>query len=193
MRPRWRDMRAFSRGYWMIVGLGAVFTLARFSEAFLVLRVAQFDANPLWGPATIGLMAVVYAISSYPAGLLADRIDVRALLAAGLVVLIAADAILATAATPWTALAGVALWGLHMGLTQGVLAAMVAGTAPPTLRGSAFGVFNLVSGVMLLLASVIAGALWQYVGPLATFSAGGILCCVTLIGLTRVPPLRPAQ
>lgn len=191
-RVRWSDIRNFQANFWLIVGLGMVFTLARFSEAFLVLRVAQFDSNPLWGPATIALMGVVYAASSYPAGLLADRIDTRGLLAAGLVVLIVGDAILALSTSPQIALVGVALWGLHMGLTQGVLAAMVAGTAPDSLRGSAFGVFNLITGVMLLLASVIAGALWQHWGPFATFVSGGVLCVITLIGLTRVPPLRPA-
>ena len=104
---------------------------------------------------------------------------------------VAADAVLAWATTPWMALGGVALWGLHMGLTQGVLAAMVAGTAPAALRGSAFGVFNLISGVMLLVASVLAGALWQHVGPAATFVAGGVMCCITLFGLPWVRPLRP--
>ena len=192
-RIRLSDIREFRQTYWLVVGLGAVFTLARFSEAFLVLRVANFDANPLWGPATIALMGIVYAATSYPAGLLADRIDSRVLLAAGLVVLIAADAALALAQTPLIALIGVALWGLHMGLTQGVLAAMVAGTAPPTLRGSAFGIFNLISGVMLLLASVIAGALWQYHGPAATFVGGAILCVIALVGLVRVPVLKPGD
>jgi MFS family permease len=190
---RWDDVRGFAADYWMVVALGAIFTLARFSEAFLVLRVSAFDASPLWGPAAIATMSIVYALASYPAGLLADRVDVRGLLAAGLVVLIAADAVLACAPSPWMALAGVALWGLHMGLTQGVLSAMVAGTAPAALRGSAFGVFNLVSGVMLLIASVLAGALWQHVSPLATFVAGGVLCCVTLLGLLWVRPLRPGQ
>ena len=192
-RIRFSDIRNFRQTYWLVVGLGAVFTLARFSEAFLVLRVANFDANPLWGPATIALMGIVYAATSYPAGLLADRIDSRVLLAAGLVVLIAADSALALAQTPLIALIGVALWGLHMGLTQGVLAAMVAGTAPPTLRGSAFGIFNLISGVMLLLASVIAGALWQYHGPAATFVGGAILCVIALVGLVRVPVLKPGD
>ena len=118
-RIRLSDIREFRRTYWLVVGLGAVFTLARFSEAFLVLRVANFDANPLWGPATIALMGIVYAATSYPAGLLADRIDSRVLLATGLVVLIAADVALALAPTPSVALIGVALWGLHLGLTQG--------------------------------------------------------------------------
>ena len=192
-RLRWADARSFNADYWVIVALGAVFTLARFSEAFLVLRVSAYDASPLWGPAAIATMSMVYAIASYPAGLLADRIDVRGLLAAGLVVLIAADAVLACATSPWWALAGAALWGLHMGLTQGVLSALVAGTAPATLRGSAFGVFNLVSGAMLLAASVLAGALWQYVSPVATFVTGGVLCFFTLLGLRWVRPLRPGQ
>ena len=104
---------------------------------------------------------------------------------------IAADTVLACASSPWMALAGAALWGLHMGLTQGVLSAMVAGTAPAALRGSAFGVFNLVSGAMLLIASVLAGALWQQVSPVATFAVGGMLCAVALVGLLWVRPMRP--
>jgi MFS family permease len=187
---RWEDVHEFSGAYWMVVALGAIFTLARFSEAFLVLRVSAFDSSPLWGPAAIAMMSIVYALASYPAGLLADRVDARGLLAAGLVVLLAADAVLAYATSPWVALAGVALWGLHMGLTQGVLSAMVAATAPAAMRGSAFGAFNLVSGVMVLVASVLAGVLWQYVSPVATFAAGGVLCCVTLLGLRWVRPLR---
>jgi MFS family permease len=116
---------------------------------------------------------------------------VRGLLAAGLVVLIAADVVLACSTSAWMALAGVALWGLHMGLTQGVLSAMVAGTAPAALRGSAFGVFNLVSGALMLVASVLAGILWQHVSPVATFAAGGVLCGITLLGLLGVRPMRP--
>ena len=187
------DLREFAAAYWIVVALGAVFTLARFSEAFLVLRVSGYDQNPLWGPAAIATMSLVYALVSYPAGVLADRVDARALLAAGLGVLIVADAVLAAAGSPWIAMAGVALWGMHMGLTQGVLSAMVARTAPARLRGSAFGVFNLVSGVMLLIASVVAGALWEHVSPVATFVAGGILSAIALVGLLWVQPLRPGK
>ena len=190
---RRKDLREFAAAYWIVVALGAVFTLARFSEAFLVLRVSGYDQNPLWGPAAIATMSIVYALVSYPAGVLADRVDARGLLAAGLAVLIAADAVLASAGSPSMALAGVALWGMHMGLTQGVLSAMVARTAPAKLRGSAFGVFNLVSGVMLLMASVVAGVLWEQVSPVATFIAGGILCAIVLFGLLWVQPLRPGQ
>ncbi|MEO8134331.1 MAG: MFS transporter [Betaproteobacteria bacterium] len=190
--PRWSDLRSFGRDFWAIVILGAVFTLARFSEAFLVLRVSAFDPSPLWGPAALMAMSVVYMLVAYPAGLLADRIDVRGLLGAGLTVLIGADLVLATATSQWWALAGAALWGLHMGLTQGVLAAMVAGTSPSHLRGSGFGLFNLISGVMMLVASVLAGALWQHVNPAATFVAGGALCAICLASLPWVRPLRPA-
>ena len=190
---RREDLREFAAAYWIVVAIGAVFTLARFSEAFLVLRISGYDQNPLWGPAAIATMSIVYALVSYPAGVLADRIDARGLLAAGLAVLIVADAVLASAGSPWTALAGVALWGMHMGLTQGVLSALVAGSAPVGLRGSAFGVFNLVSGIMLLIASVLAGVLWEHVSPSATFIAGGILCAIALAGLLWVRPLRPGQ
>ena len=189
--PHWRDLSSMPRAYWIVVVLGAVFTLARFSEAFLVLRVADLGGGAIWGPVALMAMSLVYTLSAYPAGVLADRIDARGLLAAGMVVLIAADAALALAGTAWTALGGVALWGLHLGLTQGVLAAMVAATAPAALRGSAFGVFNLVSGVMLLGASVLAGALWEHLGPGATFIVGGVVCVACLAALPMTPAMRP--
>ncbi|MEO7761833.1 MAG: MFS transporter [Casimicrobiaceae bacterium] len=189
-RFRWADLANLRRDCWMVVALGAVFQLARFSEAFLVLRVSSFDANPVWGPAALAVMSVVYAIFSYPAGLLADRIDKRKLLGAGLFALIAADVMLARAGSLWSALAGVAVWGLHMGLTQGVLSAMVAATAPPNLRGSTFGVFSVVSGIVLLVASVLAGALWEHVDPAATFIAGGAICVIALLGLPFVKATR---
>ena len=179
-------LRRLGAQCWIVVGIGAVFQLARFSEAFLVLRVGSYDPSPVWGPAALAAMSVVYAAASYPAGLLADRVDQRKLLGAGLAVLIAADAILAWAPSLWVALAGVAVWGLHMGLTQGVLSAMVAATAPQKLRGSAFGVFSLISGIVLLVASVLAGALWEHVSPEATFIAGGIVSAVALLALPFV-------
>ncbi|MEO8136085.1 MAG: MFS transporter [Betaproteobacteria bacterium] len=189
--PRFADLKSFGRDFWVVATLGAVFTLARFSEAFLVLRVSAFDASPLWGPAALMAMSLVYTLVAWPAGLLADRIDARWLLGAGLVALIGADALLALAASQWMALAGAAVWGLHMGLTQGVLSAMVAATSPAQLRGSGFGIFNLLSGVMMLLASVLAGALWQHVSPAATFVTGGALCALCLVGLAWTRPMRP--
>ena len=169
--------------YWQVVALGAVFTLARFSEAFLVLRAQQLGIAAAWVPLVMVAMNLVYAASAYPFGKLSDAMDHRTLLAGGLAVLVAADLVLA-GASGWPLLAlGVALWGVHMGMTQGLLAAMVADTAPADLRGTAFGVFNLLSGVTMLLASVVAGALWDSLGSAATFYAGAAFAVLALLGL----------
>lgn len=174
--------------YWWVVGVGAVFTLARFSEAFLVLRAAQLDVPVAWVPLVMVAMNLVYAASAYPFGKLSDTVSRSKLLAAGLVVLIAADLVLASA-SDWTALGlGVALWGVHMGMTQGLLAAMVAETAPDDLRGTAFGFFNLLSGLALLVSSVIAGVLWDTMGSAVTFYVGAGFAALTLLGMA----LRPA-
>ena len=158
--------------FWWIVVAGAVFTLARFSEAFLLLRAQQHGLPDSYAPLVLVLMNLVFALTAYPMGRLADRMDASVLLGAGLAVLVAADLVLARAdALPATA-AGVALWGLHMGMTQGVLAAMVAGASPAHLRGTAFGFFNLVSGLAMLIASVLAGFLWDRYGAPVTFYAG---------------------
>jgi MFS family permease len=180
---RRENLRRLSGGYWWVVGVGAVFTLARFSEAFLVLRAEQSGVPLALVPLVMVAMNGVYAASAYPFGRLADRMDHRTLLALGLAVLIAADLVLASG-THWaTLLAGVALWGVHMGLTQGLLATMVADTAPADLRGTAFGFFNLVSGVALLLASVVAGLLWDRLGAAFTFYAGAGFGALALLGL----------
>ncbi len=169
--------------YWGVVGLGALFTLARFSEAFLVLRAEALGVPAALVPLVMVAMNLVYAGSAYPFGKLADAMDHGRLLALGLLPLIAADVVLATAGGWPALLVGVAFWGLHMGMTQGLLAAMVADTAPDDLRGTAFGVFNLVAGVAMLAASAIAGALWQWVGAPATFAAGAAFAALTLATL----------
>jgi MFS family permease len=169
--------------YWLVVLLGAVFTLARFSEAFLILRASDVGLALGYVPLVMIVMNVFYAGFAYPAGLAADRVSRRALLLAGLAMLIAADVLLAVATSPWPVFAGTALWGLHMAFTQGLLAKLVADTASKELRGTAFGLFNLVSGAALLLASVIAGALWTALGAPATFLAGGIFAALTALGL----------
>ncbi|MCG5076714.1 MFS transporter [Paraburkholderia tagetis] len=176
----WRDLREFSRHYWFVVAIGAAFTLTRFSEAFLVLRARQTGMNIAWIPGVMVVMNLTYSVSAYPAGALSDWLDRRILLACGLVLLIAADLVLGASASVITVLPGVALWGLHMGFTQGILAAMVAETAPQTLRGSAFGVFNLASGVCMLLASVVAGWLWDRHGASTMFFAGAALALIPL-------------
>lgn len=169
--------------YWLIVLLGAVFTLARFSEAFLVLR-AQDVGLPLgYVPLALIVMNVVYTATAYPAGVAADRLSRRTLLIAGLAILGAADVVLAAAASPLTALLGSGLWGLYMGLTQGLFAKLVADASPEELRGTAFGVFNLVSGAALLLASVVAGSLWSAFGAPATFLAGAAFAMLAMLGL----------
>jgi MFS family permease len=179
------NIKRLSASYWWVVGVGAVFTLARFSEAFLVLRAADSGIPLALVPLVMVAMNVVYAASAYPFGKLSDRMSHKKLLAWGLVVLIAADLVLATNDHWITVLAGVALWGIHMGITQGLLATMVADTAPVDLRGTAFGLFNLVSGIALLIASVVAGLLWDQLGASFTFYAGAGFCIIALVALIR--------
>ncbi|MBI5040938.1 MAG: MFS transporter [Gammaproteobacteria bacterium] len=177
------DVRRFPSRFWWVVSLGAVFTLARFSEAFLVLRAQDVGLDLGYVPLVLIVMNVFYAGAAYPAGAAADRIDHRTLLLIGLGLLIFADGVLAFATAPLLVFAGAALWGLHMAFTQGLLAKLVADTAPAELRGTAFGLFNLVSGLALLLASVIAGALWQTLGAPATFIAGAVFATAAAIGV----------
>jgi len=179
------NLRRLGPAYWRVAGIGAVFTLARFSEAFLVLRAQQAGIPLAWVPLVMVLMNVVYSASAYPFGKLSDRMSHDTLLALGLAVLMGADLVLAAGGHWGVLLLGVALWGVHMGLTQGLLATMVAGTAPPDLRGTAFGFFNLVSGIAMLVASVVAGLLWDSLGAASTFYAGAGFCVLALAGLAR--------
>jgi MFS family permease len=182
------DAKRLPLRYWLVVGLGAALALARFSEAFLVLRAESLGLAITFVPVVMIVMNAVYAGAAYPAGAAADRMSMRGLLLLGLLVLIAADIVLAFAPSPLTAFAGAGLWGLHMALTQGLLAKLVADAAPADLRGSAFGVFNLVSGVAALGASVLAGALWSLYGPEATFLASAVFASIAVAGFW----LRPA-
>ena len=177
------NLKRLSGSYWWVVGIGAVFTLARFSEAFLVLRAVQGGIPVAVVPLVRVAMNVIYALSAYPFGKLSDRISHKTLLAIGLIVLILADLVLARSAHWGIVLVGVTLWGIHMGITQGLLATMVADTAPVDLRGTAYGFFNLVSGLAMLVASVFAGLLWDRFGASFTFYAGAAFCAVALIGL----------
>jgi len=174
--------------YWGIVALSAVFTLARFSEAFLVLRAQEVGVALVYVPAVLVVMNVVYFLSCYPIGVLADRCHRGTLLTLGLAVLVLADLALGVVDGLPGFVLGLVLWGLHMGMTQGLLATLVADAAPAELRGTAFGVFNLVGGVALLAASVIAGGLWDVFGSRATFMAGALCAALALLG--AVPLLR---
>jgi MFS family permease len=169
--------------YWRVVMVGVAFTLARFSEAFLILRAQNVGLSVMWVPAVLVGMNVVYALSAYPAGVLSDRLNRKGLLAAGLVLLAGADLALALMPNLGGVAVGVALWGLHMGFTQGLFAALVADASPPELRGTAFGFFNLLTGLAMLAASVIAGALWDLSGPAGTFFAGLVFALLALLGL----------
>lgn len=186
----WRVLPGFSRGYWWVVVIGGVFTLARFSEAFLVLRAQQTGLSVAWVPLVMVVMAIFYALSAYPAGWLSDRISRTKLLCMGMGLLILADLVLAGSGSIITMMLGVALWGLHMGFSQGILASLVADTAPMDLKGTAFGIFNLVSGVCMLIASVLAGAIWQGMGSVNTFLAGALLAATALFLLIAVERSR---
>lgn len=174
-------LRSFPPRYWWVVGIGAVFTLARFSEAFLVLRAQDVGVPTAWTPLVMVVMSLLFLLSAYPVGWWSDRTDRIAPLGIGMILLIAADLVLAWAGSPATLLLGVALWGLHMGFTQGLLATLIADTTPAELKGTAFGVFNLASGIAMLLASILAGWLWQSLGASATFLAGAMLACAALL------------
>lgn len=172
--------------YWFVVVAGAVFTLARFSEAFLVIRAHDQGLALALTPAVIAVMSLVYAGAAYPAGRLQDRYGARPLLVAGLAALIAADLLLALGRGLLPTFLGISLWGLHMGLTQGVLSALIAEAAPSRLRGTAFGLFGLVTGLAALTASILAGVLWDAIGPDATFLAGGGFAVLALLGFLTV-------
>ncbi len=176
-------LRELPLHFWLVALLGSVFTLARFSEAFLVLRAQDSGIGLSHVPLVMVIMNVVYALLAYPAGQISDHRSPFALLLAGLAALIASDVLLALAHSPAPVYAGAVLWGLHLALTQGLLSKLVADTAPAEMRGTAFGLFHLVSGIALLLASLIAGLLWQRYGAFATFAAGAVFASITAAGL----------
>lgn len=185
------NLRRLGGPYWWTVGVGAVFTLARFSEAFLVLRAQQSGVAMALVPLIMVAMNLVYSACAYPFGKLSDRVSHSALLFFGLSVLIAADLVLA-GNNDWISLAiGIVLWGIHMGITQGLLSTMVADTAPADLRGTAFGFFNLLSGVALLFASVLAGWLWEQYGSSFTFYGSAVLSALAMLSLLVKP--KPAM
>ena len=183
---RRENLKRLGASYWWVVGIGAVFTLARFSEAFLVLRARQAGIPLALVPLVMVAMNLVYAATAYPFGRLSDRMSHTCLLRLGLVILIGADLVLAVNNHWGVILVGVVLWGVHMGITQGLLARMIADNAPADLRGTAYGFFNLLSGIAMLLASVIAGLLWDRLGASFTFYAGAGFCLLALLGLALV-------
>lgn len=182
-----RDLVRLDRAFWGVVIVGIMMTLARFSEAFLILK-ANAEGLPLaFAPAVLVVMNVIYALGAYPAGVLADRFAPMRLLLIGLAALIAAELLLAFAPGVWGAFAGIAFWGAHMALTQGLFAKLIADSAPADLRGSAFGLFNLATGIAMLAASVIAGLLWDRFSAGTTFLAGAIFALLaSALAVTRL-------
>lgn len=181
-----QELRRLNRIYWMIVGVAAIFTLARFSEAFLLLRAQSVGLPIAIVPLVLVVMNIVYTLTAWPAGALSDRIGRYGVVTVGFALLVLADLALAVGGTVSVVMLGVILWGLHMGLTQGLLSALVADTAPDELRGTAFGMFNLVSGIAMLAASIVAGALWDIAGPAGTFLAGAAFTAIALAALPFV-------
>jgi MFS family permease len=187
------DLKNLGVAYWIVTGVGAILTLARFSEAFLILRAEKAGLSLALAPLVLVVMNVVYALAAYPLGLLSDRVDRKLMLAMGFATLILADLVLAAAPNLIIVMIGVAIWGLQMGVTQGLLSALVADEAPPRLRATAFGLFNFASGVALLLASLIAGFLWEQIGPSATFLAGAAFTALGLLTLFLARTLNPVK
>jgi len=177
------DLKRLDRPFWIVVAIGVVFTLARFSEAFLILKASGEGLPLTFAPAVLVVMNVVYALGAYPAGIASDKYPAHILLAWGLAFLILADFALALWPSLIGAFIGIAFWGLHMALTQGLMAKLVADRAPSELRGSAFGLFNLACGVAMLAASVLAGLLWDLAGPRSTFLAGAGFATIAAFGL----------
>jgi MFS family permease len=176
-------VRAMPKSFWIVCAVASVFMLSRFSEAFLVLVGIPAGLTPALTPLALVAMNLAYLLSAYPVGKLSDRMPKQYLLMVGCGILAVANGVLALASNPVLLIVGALLWGLHMGLTEGVFAAMVANSAPQDLRGSAFGIFNLLRGLVLLAASVIAGLLWDQVGPQATFGFASVLALLTVVAL----------
>lgn len=183
-------LRRLDLGFWVLVGIAAILTLGRFSEAFLLLAAQHVGLAVALVPGVLVTMNIVYAASAYPFGRLSDNMSRRMLLTLGAILLIAADILLATAGTPWQVFAGVIFWGLHMGATQGLLSALVIDAAPADLRGTALGTYNLIIGLASLLASVLAGWLWSAFGPAATFLMGAVFVGIAMLGIV---PWQPSQ
>lgn len=168
----WQHLQALGPPFWGIIAVSVLLTLARFSEAFLILRARDQGLSLSLAPLVLVVMNIVYSLTAYPIGVLSDKVEKRLILWAGFLALIVADAVLALSNGLTSVMLGVGLWGLHMGLTQGLLVTLVAEAAPQEIRGTAFGIFHLSTGIALLGASVIAGGLWVWIGPSATFWAG---------------------
>ena len=183
------ELNRLGAPFWRVAGVATIFSLARFSEAFLILKAQAVGLPVIFAPLVLVFMNLIYASAAYPLGVISDRMGRWSLLALSLIVLICADGVLAHGSSLVWVFCGVLLWGFHMGMSQGLFAALVADVAPPSLRGTAFGVYNLFSGLALFLASFLAGRLWDQFGDWATFLMGGSFALIALIGLLMIPKI----
>lgn len=194
-RHPWRmhHLRRLPAAFWVLTAAAAAMVAARFSEAFLLLRAADVGMAAALSPLALVAMNLVYAAAAYPAGVWTDgrgrgRFGV---LAAGMAAMAAAHAVLALASGPVAVLAGAGLWGLHMALTQSVLAAAVSDCAPRSLLGTAFGIFHLLTGLALLAGGGLAGLLWTFWGPEVMFWGGAALSVASGFGLLAAARIKP--
>jgi MFS family permease len=190
---RWSELGNLPRVYWIAVALATLLGLARFSEAFLLLRASELGLAAALVPLTLMAMNLAYAASAWPAGVLSDRVGRKPLLGLGIALLVAADVLLAIASTPWLAALGAIVWGLHLGASQGLLAAMVADSAPAALRGSAFGMLHFAGGLAALAASLVAGVLWTSLGAAASFGAAAVFASGAMVVLLALPDRKPER
>jgi predicted MFS family arabinose efflux permease len=188
--PFCAGFRELTRPTRRLIAVGFLFTLARFSEGFLILRGFDAGLSATLSPLVLVVFNLAFFALAYPAGALSDRMSPRAILIAGMAVLVAADLVLAQPlGLPGLGI-GVALWGAHMALTQGIFARLIADSAPPHLRATSFGAFYFVSGIATLLASLGAGLIWDRHGAHATFIAGAGLAAVAMAMLSLLPDER---
>ncbi len=186
----WSSLTVFPRRYWWLVGVSAFLALARISEAFLILRAETVGIGLAYVPVVMVVMSAVYSLSAYPAGAISDKLGRPAVFFAGNALMVAADLVLAFCGGVESFLMGVALWGLHMGLTQGLIVTMIADTVGPHQRGTAFGLSSLIAGAAILLSSVAAGVLWDAFGPAAAFLASAAAILVSSSLLVAAGPRR---
>jgi len=188
-----KDLAALPARFWWVIAIAGLLALARFSQAFIVLKADDVGLEAAFLPIMLAVMYLVYSMTAYPFGVLADYVDRRLQLGIGAVVLIGADVILATAGDIWWTVLGAALWGLQMGVTQGLLGATVADAAPDHLRGVAFGFYDVANGVAALGASAGAGMLWTVAGPAAAFGTGAFIAAAATLMLMLRPLPKAAN
>jgi MFS family permease len=183
------DIAALPAAFWWVIAIAGLLSLARFSQAFLVLKAFEVGVDAAFVPMVLVVMHLVFSVAAYPFGILADHLDRRLQLGIGTVILVSADVVLASASTIWMTALGAALWGLQLGVTQGLLGATIADVAPDRLRGTAFGVYDVAIGVGTFVASAGAGVLWMAGGSSIAFSVSA--CVATAAALMLViQPVR---